>query len=76
MTVLQMVRNALEAGGYDGLYNDHGECGCPKDDLSPGDCLTEECEAAYLHECPGCRGALFGPDKALAPDAQCPECAE
>lgn len=44
--VREMVRRALIEGGYDGLRNPDG-CGCVIDDLSPADCLTEQCQAGY-----------------------------
>lgn len=51
-TVLDMVRAALKAGGYDGLFNSHGECACETDDLSPcGDGLTDECTAGFKVPC-------------------------
>lgn len=43
--VLTMVRASLQADGYDGLVND--TCGCGLDDLSPGGCMAQECQAAY-----------------------------
>lgn len=32
-SVKEMVREFLDANGYDGLVNPDTECGCPKDDL-------------------------------------------
>jgi hypothetical protein len=46
-TVMQMVEEALKRGGFDGLYNNDGGCGCLLGDLSPGDCMSGECEAAH-----------------------------
>jgi len=50
-TVLDLVRAALTAGGYDGLYNVAGECGCETDDLDPCGHLGPECCAGYRAPC-------------------------
>ena len=47
-TVREIVKDWLIHHGYDGLYNDNGECGCIIDDLIP--CQSEgieECKAGY-----------------------------
>ena len=46
MNVRGIVQIYLEHFGYDGLYVDD-ECACLKDDISPADCMTEDCEAGY-----------------------------
>lgn len=46
LTVLDMIKAQLRAGGYDGLYYED-RCGCGIDDLSPGDCMNLDCCAAY-----------------------------
>lgn len=47
--VREMVRKALIEGGFDGLFLPD-ECGCSIDDLSPADCLTEQCQAGYRYD--------------------------
>jgi len=49
MDIHQIIRIGLEQSGRDGLFVG-GICACKKDDLSPGDCLSDICEAGYLHE--------------------------
>lgn len=52
MSITEMVRQYLEANGYDGLYFP-GECACKKDDLFPcGDPHMSECLPGYLKSCP------------------------
>lgn len=46
-TVIEMVKQALIDGGYDGLYNDYGECGCLLDDLRPCGEDFSECHPGY-----------------------------
>lgn len=53
-TVREIVRKHLEREGYDGLYNEAGECGCLKEDLAPCCQISELCEAGYRVECAGC----------------------
>jgi len=48
MNVINLVTIGLDSGGFDGLVVP-GVCGCPKGELSPGSCLTDQCEAAYKH---------------------------
>ena len=33
--------------GYDGLWNEHGDCACSRNDLDPGDCLSSSCHAGH-----------------------------
>lgn len=50
-TIKEMVRQSLEAGGFDGLYNP-GECACKKDDLFPcGEPSMIGCHPGYLQPC-------------------------
>ncbi len=35
MNVKQIVREYLMANGYDGLFNENGECGCDFEDFMP-----------------------------------------
>ena len=50
--VAEMVKSALIAGGFDGLFNMDGGCACLVGDLSPGNCLSENCEAGFKKEYP------------------------
>ncbi len=50
-TVKEIVRQHLEREGYDGLFNEAGECACLRDDLAPCNCMTEQCEAGYRVDC-------------------------
>jgi hypothetical protein len=45
----EVVREYLQANGYDGLCYPDLECGCAKDDLFPcGEPDYDECKPAYL----------------------------
>jgi hypothetical protein len=48
MNTIELVVVGLQTGGYDGLVVP-GNCGCLIGELSPGDCLSNQCEAAYKH---------------------------
>lgn len=50
--VYDMVASYLIDNGFDGLYNENGECACTVDDLSPAACMSYECVAGYYHK--GC----------------------
>ena len=45
-----ILLQAMKEAGADGLVNIWAECGCEKDDLAPGDCLSLECELAKTRE--------------------------
>ena len=52
MTVKEIIEKFLDEHGYDGLYNENGECACKRDDLMPcrhycGD-GQESCCVGYL----------------------------
>jgi len=49
-TLIDIVSDGLEKNGFDGLFNECGECVCKNSDLSPGSCFNDSCEPAYLHE--------------------------
>jgi len=53
MNVFEIIKAHLDATRMDGLYVEDG-CACDKDDLSPGDCLTGECEPGKWYICPQC----------------------
>lgn len=59
MTVLDMVKAALEAGGYDGLFQP-GACACLISDLSPGNCLRENCSAGHKVHSKDCKYCKSG----------------
>lgn len=46
--VIEVISAGLKATGYDGLVLS-GVCGCLADDLAPGGCLCDRCEAGYKH---------------------------
>lgn len=50
-TMIEMVENALKAGGYDGLFNVDGECACEIGDLFPCDRPDAHCRAGYKQTC-------------------------
>lgn len=48
MQVIAIIEAGLKANGFDGLVVP-GTCGCVIGDLSPGNCLSDDCEAAHKH---------------------------
>lgn len=48
MNLIALVAAGLKEHGYDGLVVP-GTCGCLLGDLSPGNCISDQCEAAYKH---------------------------
>lgn len=54
MTVIDMVKKALEEAGYDGLYNSDLGCACDNDDLRPCDSDSDfvHCKPGYKHDTP------------------------
>jgi hypothetical protein len=48
MRIWVILEQGLKANGFDGLVVP-GTCGCLIGDLSPGNCLSDQCEAAYKH---------------------------
>ncbi len=49
MNVLKLVEIGLRLAPAHGGLVVPGECGCLIDDLSPGNCMTENCLAGYKH---------------------------
>ena len=45
LTAREIVREYLNAHGYDGLYDD--DCGCTKDDLAPCGEICTDCLPGY-----------------------------
>jgi hypothetical protein len=54
-TVLEIVRQYLKTNGYDGLYNEDGQCACLLDDLHPCGEYNDisECSPGYKYVCDG-----------------------
>ncbi len=48
MTVKDMIHQYLVEHGYDGLFNDFGECACLRGELAPCDQSFVDCEPGYL----------------------------
>ncbi len=51
MTVIKIVEQYLRQNGYDGLYNENGECACKTDGLVPCEQIGDDCCAGYLAPC-------------------------
>ena len=47
--LIKIIAEGLEKSGFGGLVVP-GICGCKRDDLSPGNCLTDDCDPGYIHE--------------------------
>lgn len=58
VTVEEIVRAYLVAGGYDGLYCP-GECCCSVDHLFPCEQVSTECEPGYRLPCDCGEGCDF-----------------
>jgi hypothetical protein len=50
MTTQEIVKQYLEANGFDGLFQE-GECACLLSDLMPCDEIHSDCEAGYRIPC-------------------------
>ena len=62
MNVKEIVIAYLKANGFDGLYNEIGECGCGCDELMPCDNAgIDDCEPAFGVYCPCCGEIVFVP---------------
>jgi hypothetical protein len=48
MNITEIIKFGLEKYGRDGLVC-MGICGCEKEDISPANCLTDDCEPGYKH---------------------------
>jgi hypothetical protein len=48
--VKSIVREYLKKNGYDGLYNEWGECGCVNEDLFPCGSDPIECKPGHKIE--------------------------
>jgi hypothetical protein len=58
MEIRELLEEALEANGYDGLYQ-HGVCACRKGDLMPCGEPGAQCMAGRLIDVGSCCGASF-----------------
>lgn len=52
MTIIEIVKQYLEANGFDGLVQPDAECGCDLSDLQPCSENFAECRPAYKHPDP------------------------
>lgn len=52
MKVIEIVKLYLEQNGYDGLYNEDGECACLNDNLELCGEMLSTCKAGYLQKDP------------------------
>ena len=52
-TLHDIVKAALEKGGYEGLFSSCGRCACEMADLFPCDAPSGACRAGYKIKCPG-----------------------
>ena len=48
MNIIEIVEGGLKSKGLDGLVV-AGTCGCLIGDISPGNCLSENCDGGYKH---------------------------
>lgn len=63
-TMIDILRHWLERNGKDGLYQP-GLCSCPSSALSPGSCLSEDCQPGVTQDvdarCEYCGDGKSGP---------------
>ena len=45
--VHDLVRRYLEGSGFDGLFNEAGQCACDTEDLAPCGEMSGDCELGY-----------------------------
>ena len=50
MTVREIIKQYLDANGFDGLFDD--DCACQKGDLCPCDSNCMDCQPGYKTSCP------------------------
>lgn len=51
MNTRRIVRKYLEDNGFDGLFDEDGECACKNDDLFPCDGSSFNCKPGYKQPC-------------------------
>lgn len=59
VTVVDIVREYLQQHGYDGLWNEYGECSCTPDDLVPCGESLSDCQPGYKVKCDCGGGCMF-----------------
>lgn len=74
MDIKSMVQGILDRNDWEGLVNTDAQCGCPKSAISPGFCITENCEAADTYTCPVCFSVSYFPIRTNKEDYYCVEC--
>lgn len=74
-TVKDVMLAYMDANGYDGLYDDTGECGCVKSDLMPCGCANIDCRFGVRvpGESSECGWAII-PKPTPAPVRECGTC--
>jgi hypothetical protein len=50
--VKDIVREYLDANGFDGLYEEYGECACEREDLEPCCEMKSSCTPGYRVDYP------------------------
>lgn len=55
--VEDIVKSYLVTNGYDGLYNDMGECGCTFEDFAPCEGDFSECQPGHKFDCARCKNS-------------------
>ena len=70
LSVLQIVKNYLGVGGFEGLYNEDLRCCCILYDLAPCGSMGERCQAGYNQGPRNGRDWWIGPELTL----RCPSC--
>ncbi|MBQ9002242.1 MAG: hypothetical protein IJ087_10355 [Eggerthellaceae bacterium] len=61
INVDSIITTFLRKGGYGGLYNEVGKCGCRLGELTPCVGPINLCEPAYELTCPCCGESVFVP---------------
>jgi hypothetical protein len=51
-TVEEIIKEYLKANGFDGLFNEEGECACEINDLATCGCIFMDCEPGYRADDP------------------------
>lgn len=62
MTIQEIVEEYLRREGYDGLFNEEGECDCVVGDLFPC-AMLYDCRAGNFIPCPRPDVCSLGPDE-------------
>jgi hypothetical protein len=43
ISIYHLITKAMDEHGANGLWNGNGPCGCGRDEMNPGDCLSVDC---------------------------------